>query len=115
MDSRTPLWRHASSSASEISSSLEVLLEDVVVRLGRGLEQLVAAAGDLVGQLGRDRDLDLLAALEAPGLAVDEVHVAAERVGGPDRELERGDLVAEDAPQLVERARTGPRSRGRTC
>ena len=43
--------------------ALEVLGQDVVVGLGGGLEQLVAAAGDLVGQVVRDRDLDLLAAL----------------------------------------------------
>ena len=41
--------------------ALEVLGQDVVVRLGGGLEQLVAPAGDLGGQLVRDRDLDLLA------------------------------------------------------
>ena len=55
----------------------EVLLEHVVVGLGRRLEQLVAAPRDLVGELGRDRDLDLLAALEPVRLAMDEVDVAA--------------------------------------
>ena len=60
--------------------ALEVLRQHVVVGLGRGLEQLVAARGDLVGELVRDRDLDLLAALEPLGLAVDEVDVALERV-----------------------------------
>ena len=80
----------------------EVLLEHGVVRLGRGLEQLVAAPGDLVGELGRDRDLDLLAALEPVGLAMDEVDVAAEGVGGADREVERGDLVAEGRAERVE-------------
>ena len=54
----------------------QVLLEHVVVGLGRRLEQLVAAARDLVGELVRDRDLDLGAALEPVGLAMDEVDVA---------------------------------------
>ena len=45
--------------------ALEVLRQDVVVRLGGGLEELVAAPGDLVGQVVRDRDLDLLAAVPA--------------------------------------------------
>ena len=36
--------------------ALEVLGQDVVVGLGRGLEELVAA-GHLVGQLGGDRHL----------------------------------------------------------
>ena len=82
----------------------EVLLEHRVVGLGRGLEQLVAASGDLVGDLGGDGDLDLLAALEPVGLAVDEVDVAGERVGGADREVQRRDLVAEHAAQLVQGA-----------
>ena len=43
--------------------ALEVLGQDVVVGLGGRLEELVAATGDLVRELGRDRDLDLLAAL----------------------------------------------------
>ena len=75
--------------------ALEVLHQDVVVRLGRGLEQLVAPPGDLAGQLVGDRDLDLLRAVPAVGLAMDEVDVAAERLGGADGELERRDLVAE--------------------
>ena len=37
--------------------ALEVLGQDVVVGLGGGLQQLVAAARDLVGQLGRNLDL----------------------------------------------------------
>ena len=57
--------------------AVEVLGHHVVVGLGGGLEELVAAARDLVGELVGDRDLDLLAALERVGLAVDEVDVAA--------------------------------------
>ena len=45
--------------------ALEVLRQDVVVRLGRGLQQLVAATGDLVGHRGGDLRLDLLVALPA--------------------------------------------------
>ncbi len=44
--------------------AVEVLRHHVVVGLGRRLEQLVAAARDLVGELVGDRDLDLLAAVE---------------------------------------------------
>ena len=80
----------------------EVLLEHAVVRLGGRLEQLVPPPGDLVGQLRRDRDLDLLAALELPRLAVDEVDVAAEGLRGADREVERRDLVAERLAQRIE-------------
>ena len=72
--------------------ALEVLGQDVVVGLGGGLEELVAAEGDLGLQLGRDRDLDLLLAVPAVGLAVDEVDVAGERVGLADGQLERRDL-----------------------
>ena len=93
----------------------EVLLEHVVVGLGRRLEQLVPAPRDLVGELVGDRDLDLLAALEPLGLAMDEVDVAAERVRGADRDVERRDLVPERLAQRVERRAAGRRSRGRTC
>ena len=82
--------------------ALEVLGHDVVVGLGRGLEQLVAAEGHLGLELGRDRDLDLLLAVPAVGLAVDEVDVAAERLGLADRELERRDLRPELLAERVE-------------
>ena len=62
IESRTPRWRQASSSCVGDLLALEVLGQDVVVGLGGGLEQLVAAARDLVGQLGRDLDLGALAA-----------------------------------------------------
>ena len=58
--------------------ALEVLGQDVVVRLGGGLQQLVAAGRDLAGKLVRDRDLDLLRTVEPERLAVDEVDVALE-------------------------------------
>ena len=82
--------------------ALEVLGEDVVVGLRGGLQELIAARGDLGLQLGRDRDLDLLLAVPPVGLAVDEVHVAGERVGLADGQLERRDLGAEGVPQGVE-------------
>ena len=94
--------------------ALEVLRQDVVVGLGGGLQQLVAARGDLVGQLGRDGDLLALAVLVWLRLAVDEVDEAAERVGRADGHLERRDLVAELRPQRVERGESGRRSRGRS-
>ena len=43
--------------------AVEVLGQDVVVGLGGGLEELVAALGDLGLEFGRDRDLDFLAAV----------------------------------------------------
>ena len=76
--------------------ALEVLGQHVVVGLGRGLEQLVAAARDLVGELGRDRDLGALALLPDVRLAVNEIDVAAERVGLADGQVQWRDLVAED-------------------
>ncbi len=82
----------------------EVLLEDVVVGLGSGLEQLVAAKGDLVGEIGRDRDLDLLAVLELVGLAVDQIDEAGEGLRGADGQVERSDLVAECVAELIEHA-----------
>ena len=93
----------------------EVLLEHDVVGLGRRLEQLVPTARHLAGELVGDRDLDLLAALELPRLAMDEVDVAAERVRGPDRQVERRDLRPERLAQRVERRAAGRRSRDRTC
>ena len=86
--------------------ALEVLGQDVVVGLGGRLQELVAAARDLVGQVGRDRRLGLLAALSTrPGLAVNEVDVAAERLGLADRHLQWRDLGAELRAQGVQRGR----------
>ena len=85
--------------------ALEVLRQDVVVGLGRGLEQLVAAARDLVGQLVRDRDLDLLRAVPASRPCGGRGRRSRERLGRADRELERRDLVPERRAQRVERGR----------
>ena len=82
--------------------AVEVLGQDVVVGLGGGLEELVAAAGDLVGHVIGDGDLDFVGAVPAIGLAMDEVDVAAERLGGTDGQLERRDLGAERRTQRVE-------------
>ncbi len=43
--------------------ALEVFGHDVVIGLGRCLEQLVPAGGDFIGQIRRNRDLGLLASL----------------------------------------------------
>jgi hypothetical protein len=48
--------------------ALEVLGENVVVRFGGGLEELVATPGDLVGEGVGDGDLDLGLAVPAPAL-----------------------------------------------
>ncbi len=85
--------------------ALEVLGQDVVVRLGRGFEQLIAARGDLSGKLVGDRDLDLLRTVEAERLAVDEVDVSLERLRRADRQVERRDLGPERRPQRVQRLR----------
>ena len=82
--------------------AVEVLGQHVVVGLGGGLEELVAATSHLRLQLGRDRDLGLLLAVPLPGRAMDEIDVAAERLGGPDREVEWRDLGAEGRPERVE-------------
>ena len=103
MLSRTPLWRHASSSASRDRLALEVLREDVVVRLGRRLQQLVPAERHLVDEVVGDRHLVAGAVLVEPRTAVDDVHVALERVGLADGHLERRDLAAELGAQGVHR------------
>ena len=88
--------------------ALEVLGHDVVVRLGRSLDQLIAAGRHLAGQVRRNRDLRLLAARHLVGLAMDEVHVAGERLGRSDRDVQRRDLLAERGPEGVQRvARVG--------
>ena len=83
--------------------ALEVLGQHLVVGLGGGFEELVAPAGDLVGHVVGDRDLDLVVAVPAIGLAVDEIDVAAERLAGADGQLDRGDLVPERGAERVER------------
>jgi hypothetical protein len=85
--------------------AFEVLRQDIVVGLRGGLEELVAALRDLVGEAVGDGDLDLRLAVEPVGLAMDEVDVALETLAGADRDVERGNLVAEAAPQRVERGR----------
>jgi hypothetical protein len=82
--------------------AVEVLDEDVVVGLRGRREELLTASGDLVGQILGDRDLDLRGAVPAVRLAMDEVDVALERLGGADRDLERRDLLAERRAQRVE-------------
>ena len=83
--------------------ALEVLGHDVVVGFGSGLEQLVATQRDLVGQARRHGNLDFLAALDLVRLAVEQVHVARERLGGADGDVKRRDLLAEGGPQRVQR------------
>jgi hypothetical protein len=63
--------------------------------LGCGFQQLVATAADLVGKIGGDRHLLARAVLVRERSPVDQVHVAAEHVGLPDGQLQRGNLVPE--------------------
>ena len=84
--------------------ALEELHQHLVVGVSRGLEQLLAAGRDLVGQGLGDGHLRALAVLVGVGLAVDQVDVAFEGVGLADGQLERCDLAAELGAQRVERA-----------
>ena len=95
--------------------ALEVLRQDVVVGLGGGLEELVAALRDLVGEPSGMGISTSVPAVEPIRLAMDEVDVALERLAGADREVERRDLVAEPAAERVERRRRVRRSPCRTC
>ncbi len=83
--------------------ALQVLGHHVVVGLGGGLDQLIAAGGDFVRQAGRYRDLGLFPALKLVGLAVDDVHEAGERLSGTDRHVQGRDLLPERGPELVDR------------
>ena len=93
--------------------AVEVLDQDVVVGLGGGLEELVAAHRDLVGELVGDRDLDFVRAVPLVGLAMDEVDVAARTTrplrspSGAARSCRRRSPAARRGP------RSGRRSRGR--
>ena len=82
--------------------ALEELHEHVVVGVGRGLEQLLAAAGHLVDHVLGDGHFLALAVLVAIGLAVDEVHVAGEGLALADGDLDGRDLAAELVAQGVE-------------
>jgi hypothetical protein len=88
--------------------ALEVLRQDVVVRLGCRLEQLVAATGDLAPRARPGWDLDFLEPSQPVRLAVDEVDVAAERVGSADRELERA-ILSRTPRRSASRAAVGVR------
>ena len=91
--------------------ALEVLLHDLVIGLGEGLEQLLAVLLDLVGHVGRDLLDDVVLALgglAAPDLGVhlDQVHDTDEVALGADRQLEdqrgRVQLVHDRVDDAVE-------------
>ena len=78
----------------------EVLLQQRLIGLGDGLEQLGAVLGGLLGQIGRDVDDVVLLAefrLAAPHLGVhlDEIDDAFEVALGTDRQLDRNHPGAE--------------------
>jgi hypothetical protein len=81
---------------------LEVLLEELVVRLGDRLDQLVARRRDLGGEVGRRLRLLHLLVLVDPGLAGEQVDDALEGGLVPDRDLQHGGLHAERL-EVVER------------
>ena len=83
--------------------ALEVLLHELVGRLGGGLDEGVAPRVLDPLELGGDGHLGRLAVLVDGGVLLDDVDVAAERIGGADREVDGRDLRAESGLQLVER------------
>ena len=111
-----PCGGRPSSSSDVISSPSRYLVMTSSSASDGGLDQLVAAGRDLGREVGRDRDLGLLAALRAcHALPWIDVHEAGEAVRRADRHLERRDLLAERGAQLVDRGAGVARSRGRTC
>ena len=104
IDSLTPLRRHASSSGSLISSPSRYLARTSSSASAAASSSWSRRRATSAWQLVRDRDLDLGLAVPLPGLAMDQVDVAGEGVGGADRQLERRDLVAERGSQRIEGA-----------
>jgi len=85
----------------------EVLLEQLVVPLGHGLDEPAAVQLDLLDHLGRyvlDRVVLALAHVVAPGerTTVDQVNDADEAVLGPDRQLQRQRLGLEPVDDRVD-------------
>ena len=89
-------------------AALEDALEERVVRLGRGLDHLLAPLLRLVHELGGDLaldDLEAVAALvEAEGLHADQVHDALEGVLLADRDDDRDGVAAEDGLHVLHAA-----------
>ena len=101
-ESRTPRCRQASSSASVISSPSRYLARtssSASEAASRSWSRRVATSASISAGIA---DLDLLLAVPAVGLAMDEVDVAAEGVGLAEGELERRDLVPEGVAEGVE-------------
>ena len=91
--------------------ALKVLVRQVVVHLGDGVDHRRAVLLGLCAQLGRDvHDLDLVAQVvaEVDGLHPDEVDDALEGVLAPDRDLHRHRVGAE---ALADRVDTAPEVR----
>ena len=87
-------------------SPAEVLLEQLVVRLGDRLDHLLAVVLGVRAELGRDLfDVVLRAeglVLEDEGLHLHEVDDALELVFGSDRELQGNGVLAELGADLVD-------------
>ena len=101
--SLTPLRRQASSSGSEISSPSRYLVRtssSASAAASSSWSRRRATSSASSSGIGISTSFE---PSQPPGLAMDEVDVAAERLGRADRELERRDLVAEGRAQRVER------------
>ena len=102
IDSLTPLRRQASSSGSEISSPSRYLAStssSASAAASSSWSRRRATSASSSAGMGISTSLR---AVPLPGLAVDEVDVAAELLGRPDRQVERGDLVAEGPAEGIE-------------
>jgi hypothetical protein len=83
---------------------LEVLAQQLVVGLGRGLHELLAPLLHAVGQGPRDLPFAGLAVGEGHGLLLHEVDVALEVVLLADRDVDGDETALEPPPQRLQRA-----------
>ncbi len=82
--------------------AVEVAGHQLVAGLGRGLDERLAARLLARAHLVGDRHLLWLAGLVDVGVLLDHVDVATERLGGADRQVDRGDLWPELGLQPVQ-------------
>ena len=100
--------------------TLEVALHDLVVDLGKRLEQLLAILGGLVRQLGGnllDRVVVALLGLTAPGQRphAQQIHDADVVALEPDRDLQHERCRVEPGDHHLARSGRSPRRSGPAC
>ena len=98
--------------------ALEVLVHQLVVHLGDGLDELLAVLLRLGEEVGRDRgDVDLGAQVVAveDRLHPDQVDDPGEGVLGPDRDLDRAPRWPRGDPRSSRRSARSRRRCGRAC